>query len=61
MVKAIVVVRDKRARHDTNTRSKEFDTVTQAVRWAEKIKNNLYNEVTVIGSGVKDGYEVIRL
>lgn len=61
MVKAIITVRDKRARYDYTTRSKEFDTVTEAVNWALKCKNLLYKEVTLIGSNVKDGYEVFKL
>lgn len=50
-MKAIVMVYDNRTFNGYNTRSKDFDTVSEACKWAKQIKNRIFNTVTIIDCG----------
>lgn len=49
-MKCHVLVKDMRCRYGLNTRTAEFDTVHECIKWAERQKNVAVNRVTILAS-----------
>lgn len=53
-----VTVKDARCLSGSSTRCKGFDTLDQAVGWAESLENRMFMDVLIVQDGVGKWYTI---